>query len=228
MSTSTKLTTIVLRRTNFGEADRIVTLLSKEQGKLTALVKGCRKPLSKLVLGAELLVVSETMIISGKNDLVIMSGARAQEFFSNIANDLDSLELVYLLLKLSEKHLDQTQGGLLFEPLLSSIRQIDAGREPSTASLWYLVQLIGFLGLEPNLETDRQGDKLEVADSYSYDYENNCFFGASSGKYQVEDIKLLRLCASNSLDKLKNVVNTEQISLKNISLITDLLSTNQI
>lgn len=43
MSHSFKTVAIVLKRSNFGETDRIVTLLSREHGKLVCVAKGVRK-----------------------------------------------------------------------------------------------------------------------------------------------------------------------------------------
>jgi DNA repair protein RecO (recombination protein O) len=43
MSHSFKTEAIVLKRTNVGETDRIVTLLSKDQGKIVCVAKGVRK-----------------------------------------------------------------------------------------------------------------------------------------------------------------------------------------
>lgn len=43
MSHSFKTEAIVLKRTNYGETDRVVTLLSKDQGKIVCIAKGVRK-----------------------------------------------------------------------------------------------------------------------------------------------------------------------------------------
>ena len=42
-----RLEAIVLKRSDFGEADRLLTLFSREQGKLRAIAKGARKPQSR-------------------------------------------------------------------------------------------------------------------------------------------------------------------------------------
>ena len=63
MNNSRKKTlTIVLRRTDFGEADRILTLLTPE-GKKTAIARGVRKPKSKLAGGIELFSLNEVVLI---------------------------------------------------------------------------------------------------------------------------------------------------------------------
>ena len=53
MSDEIKTLGFVLRRTNYGEADRILNLITP-QGKISAIAKGVRKPKSKLAGGVEM------------------------------------------------------------------------------------------------------------------------------------------------------------------------------
>ena len=66
---------IVLRRTDYGEADRILQLLTPE-GKKSVVAKGVRREKSKLAGGIELFSVSEVVIHEGKGDLGILTGAK--------------------------------------------------------------------------------------------------------------------------------------------------------
>ena len=54
MAESERLRAIVLRRTNYGEADRILQLLTPK-GKRSVMAKGVRRERSKLAGGIELL-----------------------------------------------------------------------------------------------------------------------------------------------------------------------------
>ena len=54
---SKKVLAIVLRRTDFGEADRIVNLLTSE-GKISAIARGARRQKSKLAGGIEIFAVT--------------------------------------------------------------------------------------------------------------------------------------------------------------------------
>ena len=56
-----RLTTqgIVLRETNYKEADKILTVLTRDWGKRTVKARGCRRKNSKLTAASQLLVYSE-------------------------------------------------------------------------------------------------------------------------------------------------------------------------
>ena len=57
----------VLRRTNFGEADRIINFLT-EQGVIACIAKGVRKEKSKLAGAVELFTLSEITVHAGRNN----------------------------------------------------------------------------------------------------------------------------------------------------------------
>ena len=60
---------IILKRVDFKEADRIITFITPDKGKIGAIAKGVRKPKSKLAGGIELLTISDLGLIRGKGDL---------------------------------------------------------------------------------------------------------------------------------------------------------------
>ena len=78
---------IVLRRQDFGEADRIVTLYSPTLGKFRAIAKGVRRPKSRLGGNAELFTHVNVLVAQGRN-LDIITQAEAMRPFHGIRDDL--------------------------------------------------------------------------------------------------------------------------------------------
>ena len=78
---------IVLRRTNFGEADRILTLLTP-LGQRGAMARGARREKSKLAGGIELFGVSDVVLQQGKIDLATLTSARLIHFLSECFSGL--------------------------------------------------------------------------------------------------------------------------------------------
>lgn len=58
---------VILKRRNFGEADRLVTMYTRDYGKVTALAKGVRRPRSKKAGHLELGNWCKVFIAKGKN-----------------------------------------------------------------------------------------------------------------------------------------------------------------
>ncbi|MFZ2495012.1 MAG: DNA repair protein RecO, partial [Candidatus Saccharimonadales bacterium] len=90
---------IVLSRVNYGEADRIMQIITPEQGKLGVIAKGVRREKSKLAGGIELLAICDLTLHQGKGELAIVTSARLDTFFGHILEDYDRLQLAYFMLK---------------------------------------------------------------------------------------------------------------------------------
>src|ERR1700722_4601390 len=93
-------TGIVLSRTDFGEADRILTMLSPDFGKLRLIAKGVRRERSKLAGGIELFSVSNITFIKGKRDIDTLISTRLIQHYRNIVTDIGRVQLGYKLIKL--------------------------------------------------------------------------------------------------------------------------------
>ena len=77
-----RLTTqgIVLRETNYKEADKILTVLTRDLGKRTVKARGCRRKNSKLTAASQLLVYSE-MTLSERGEFTTLTEADPLEQF---------------------------------------------------------------------------------------------------------------------------------------------------
>src|ERR1700760_3361828 len=94
---------IVLRRVDFGEADRIVTFLT-DSGKVTVLAKGVRKLKSKLAGGIELFTINEIVFIESNTNLKVLRSARMTESFGNIVKNLERTQAAFTMIQLINRH----------------------------------------------------------------------------------------------------------------------------
>jgi DNA repair protein RecO len=198
---------IVLSRINFGEADRILTILTPEQGKLRLIAKGVRKIKSKLAGGVELFSVTEISYISGKSDIGTLVSSRLKTHYGRIVTDIDRVQLGYDLIKTinraTEDHPESDYFDLLNEAFLSlDDHEIDN----DLIKLWFGAQLLKINGHMPNLYTNYNGQKLEADHSYSFDVDEMVFSDNSKGRFKASNIKVMRLVFSdNSLSDIKRV-----------------------
>jgi len=87
---------IVIKRTNYSEADRILTIFTKNRGKVAAIAKGSRKITSRKGGHIELLSHSLFSLAEGKN-LYVVSEAETIEPFREIKENLDKSGLGYYI-----------------------------------------------------------------------------------------------------------------------------------
>ena len=83
---------LVLRETSYKESDKILTLLTQEQGKLTASARGCRKKGSPLAAGSQLLVWSDMILYQYQGRWTVKETAVEREF-RGVREDLEKLSL---------------------------------------------------------------------------------------------------------------------------------------
>jgi len=83
-----KADAIVIRSKEYGESDRLVTLFSREKGKLQAVAKGVRKPKSTQRGGTQLFTYADFLLHRGKT-LDTVNQAQPRESFMRLWDDFD-------------------------------------------------------------------------------------------------------------------------------------------
>ena len=160
---------IVLQRSNLGETDRILTLLSRENGKLRAVAKGCRKSGSRLTGSSELFVNSRYQLASGKS-LDIVSQVDISETFPRLRNDILSIARATYLCELTDRFVEDHQPDPeTYDLLLSGLfwlQRVDI--LPEVAQHAFEIQLLMLHGYTPQVDRCVKCSKLpEGRISYS-------------------------------------------------------------
>ncbi len=78
---------LILRRQDFGEADRLLTVLTPEHGKIRAIAKGTRKPTARKTGHVELFALVDMLIARGR-ELHVVTQAETKEPFLLLREDL--------------------------------------------------------------------------------------------------------------------------------------------
>ncbi len=218
---------IVLARTNYGEADRILTFLTPDQGKLKAIAKGVRRQKSKLAGGIELFSVSDLGLIAGRSEINTLVSSRLVKYYSNIVKDTDRTAAAYELIKSLNKNTeDQPETGY-FTLLKKSFQALDdVSVDPQLALIWAYAQLLRLGGHSPNLSTDTKGAKLEAGKKYAFNLDNVAFSPSREGLFDTSQIKFIRLIFSdNQPNVLAKIKGLDQLLGQSKSLIQPMLLT---
>ncbi len=208
---------VVLSRIDYGEADRIITFLTPETGKVRVMAKGVRRQKSKLAGGVELFSICDITYIQGRGDLHTLVSTRLITHFGNIVKDLDRTMFGYDMLKILGKVLEDEGGEEYFELLITSLQLLDNLNAPKDlAECSFLLHLMRLLGHLPNLTHDVKGGNLPKDGTFQFSFDDMAFFTHDAGQFTQNHIKLLRLLAHNPPDALLKVTGLTDF-LKNLA-----------
>jgi DNA repair protein RecO (recombination protein O) len=208
---STRTRAIVLRRTNYGEADRIVQLLTPS-GKRSVIAKSVRREKSRLAGGIELFAICDVVIGDGKGDLGILTSARLVQFYSHIMKDYERMQFAYTTIKLITKASEMVDEPEWYDILSEVLMALDVHSIPlELVQTWFYLHYAGLLGHEINLDRDIDGQKLLIDKTYRYDETEQGLRVVASGELGSEHIKLLRLIATRPLKTLAQIGGIEPI-----------------
>lgn len=219
---------IVLSRTDFGEADRILTLLTPQYGKLRLMAKGVRRVKSKLAGGIELFSVSTITFVKGRGDIGTLVSTRLVKHHGRIVEDLDRTMLGYELIKQLNKITEDNPEPAYFELLQQAFEALDDPSVPVVLiRFWFSVQLLNLGGHSPNLQTDNSGKKLNPDLMYSFDFESMSLSPAGqNGRLGAGHIKFLRLSLANPPSVLAQIKGAGQLLDELAPLVTTMLQTH--
>lgn len=190
-------TGIVLGRIDYGEADRIITILTPDQGKLRLMAKGVRRVKSKLAGGIELFSVSQITFIRGRGDIGTLVSTRLITHHGGIVSHIERVQLGYELLKLIDKSTEDEPESEYFYVLEQAFAALaDAAVHTRIVQVWFQAQLLRLAGHEPNLRTDAAGVALQADAQYRFSFDDMAFVLDSDGPASARDIKCLRLLCS--------------------------------
>ncbi len=142
---------IVIGRTNFGEADRIIRLLTPEHGKLSAVAKGVRKIKSRLGGHLELFANTQLSLATGRN-LDVITSARLRWYPHELTSSYEQVNLAYLFARLIDRTApEQTPQPELFAHLAEALGVVNNGAGGELTELWFKLRLLNLIGYRPEL-----------------------------------------------------------------------------
>jgi DNA repair protein RecO (recombination protein O) len=213
MSQQLVTTGIVLKRVDYGEADRILTLLTPNYGKLQLMAKGVRRIKSKLAGGIELFSVTNVTFIKGRGDIGRLVSTRLVTHYGGIVQDLNRTMLGYELINQLHKATEDEPEVDYFHLLEAAFAALnDAALPLDLIQEWFTAQLLRLSGHTPNLQTAADGARLSAEQAYEYSFDDAAFTARPGAPYGADDIKFLRLMFSGHAPQvLAKVAGAEQL-----------------
>ena len=194
----------VLRRTNYGEADRILNLITPV-GKMSAIVKGVRREKSKLAGGVEMFSLVELVVHQGRGEISVVTSAKMVKYHGNLVTDLARMELAGMILKKTSLAAEGKETPEFFEIVRESLTELDAGADTRVVEAWFLINMLRVSGEEINLYRDASGARLAAGMLYDWDLVERAFVARGEGEFDENDIKLMRLMTTSKLALVRRV-----------------------
>jgi len=141
---------LVLKNQNYKEADKLLTVYTREQGKIPAIAKGVRKVKSSIRGGIQLFSHSEFVFYRGRS-LDTVTQCAVIEPFAQLRSDLDRFAFAAYLAELTVEAVPEREANPELFYLLLTCLHLLVNHDPRLVTRLYEIRLMNILGYAPEL-----------------------------------------------------------------------------
>jgi DNA repair protein RecO (recombination protein O) len=194
----------VLRKLDYGEADRIFTLLTRGHGKVGAIAKGVRRPESKLGPSLELYGHVDLLLAKGRGQLDVVAQVQRVPGL-RIAGDVEVMSHAALIAELAERVCeDRHPLDGIYELTVMALQELAGETDPRRASAYFMMAALDLLGYAPQLGVCASCEKPLAEKPAAFSPSAGGFLCdecalPGMGLVPVAAIKVLRLMASGDI-----------------------------
>ncbi len=149
---SFRVDAVILRHSDYGEADRLLTVYSAQLGKTRALVKGARKITSRKAGHLEPFTHVKLQLAKGR-DLPLVTQADTIEPYLPLRENLLLTSQASYIIELLDRftYEDGSENSAIFHLLTDTLARLASGADPWVATRYYEMRLLDYLGFRPQL-----------------------------------------------------------------------------
>lgn len=156
---SLRVEAIVIRHRDWGEADRMLTLFTREMGKLSAVAKGVRKPRSRKAGHLEPFMRSSLLLARGRSFFVLTQAESIAPYIA-LRDDLVLVGYASYIAELLDRFTyDEEENSALYRLLSNSLTRLNRGDNPETVVRYFEIRLLDHTGFRPQLFNCAQGEE---------------------------------------------------------------------
>lgn len=142
---------IILRHSDFGEADRLLTIYTREAGKVRVVAKGVRKARSRKAGHVEPFTCANLQLARGR-DLFILTQAEAREVYAALREDLVLLSYASYVIELVDRATtDEVENRPIYNLLTRTLTRLNRGDNPHLAVRYFEMRMLDYAGFRPQL-----------------------------------------------------------------------------
>jgi len=145
------VTGIVIRAVNYKDNDRMLTLFTRELGRVDACARGCRRAKSPLLPASEPFVYGEFQLFAGRGERYSVDQCDVRESFFRIREDVERLTAGSCMLALAQDAIQPSQPDeRLFSLLYHALSFLCYGDSPPVdMALCYILRYLDAIGFCP-------------------------------------------------------------------------------
>lgn len=148
---SFRVEAVVLRHSDWGEADRLLTLFTLELGKVRALAKGARKPRSRKAGHLEPFTRANLLLARGR-DILLVTQADTVAAYSALREDLMLTTYAAYVVELLDRFTyEEGENRALYRLLADTLRRLDENAPADLVARYYEMRLLDLVGFRPQL-----------------------------------------------------------------------------
>ena len=149
---SFRVEAVVLRHHDYGEADRLLTLYTRQLGKTRVLAKGARKIASRKAGHIEPFTQVKLQLARGR-DMLLVTQADTVDAYLPLREDLILTSQASYVLELLDRftYVDETENPSTFRLLTDTLARLASNDDPWLVIRYYEMRLLDFLGFRPQL-----------------------------------------------------------------------------
>lgn len=206
---------IILRSSSYGETNKIVTIYSKEWGKIGVMARGAKKPASRLS-GITLPFTYAYFLVQKSKGLSVLQQGETIQSFKKIKADIFLTAYVSYMAELLDKATEEKKPNpYLFELFLQCIEYMEEGYDAQIIMHIFEMKMLTVLGITPHMQDCVICHSSEGTFSFSLRHAGIiCHACKSQDAYvlQVSDktIRLLRVFYYFDLNRLGTISVSEQ------------------
>ena len=201
---------MVLRKLDYGEADRIFTLLTRDHGKVGAIAKGARRQESKLGPSLELYGHIDVLLAKGRGELDVVAQVQRVPGY-RIEGSVERMAHAALIAELAERVCeDRHPIDGVYELAVQALAELAHETDPRRASALFLMTALDLLGYAPQLMSCVSCETPLPAKPAAFSAEAGGFLCDKCALPAMEvvplaAIKVLRLMASGDIETYRRV-----------------------
>ncbi|WP_227934938.1 DNA repair protein RecO [Alkalihalobacillus deserti] len=147
-----KVEGLVIRTTDYGESNKILTLFTRELGKVGVMSRGAKKPKNRLSAASQLFMYG-TFVFQLSSGLGTLNQADISNSFREVRNDLFRASYATYIVELTDKLTeDRQRNPYLFELLYQMLYYLNEGIDPEVLLRIYEVKMLAVAGIKPELD----------------------------------------------------------------------------